>query len=71
VRRLFGPKRKETVEATRNLYNEELHNLYSSPSTIRMIKSKRIRWVGDVTRTRAKRIARRILVGKPDGKRPL
>jgi hypothetical protein len=55
----------------RKLHNEELHNLYSSPSIIRMIKSRRMRWAGHVTRMRAKRNAYRILVGNPEGKRPL
>jgi hypothetical protein len=72
VRRIVGPKRDETVEASRKLHNEVLHNLYSSPSTIRMTKSRRIRWVGNVARTREeKKNAHRILVGKPEGKRPL
>jgi hypothetical protein len=52
-------------------HNEELHNLYSSPSKIRMIKSRRIRWVGHVARMGEKRNAYGILVGKPEGKRPL
>jgi hypothetical protein len=52
-------------------HNEELHNLYSSPSIIRMIKSRRIRWAGNVTRMGAKRNAYRILVGNPEEKRPL
>jgi hypothetical protein len=55
----------------RQLHNEELHNLHSSPSTITMIKSKRMRWAGHVAQTRSKRNAYRILVGKPQGKRPL
>jgi hypothetical protein len=53
------------------LHNEALHNLYSSPSIIRMNKSRRLRWVGHVARMGAKRTAHRILVGKPEGKRPL
>jgi hypothetical protein len=52
-------------------HNEELHNLYSSPSIIRIIKSIRMRWAGHVARMGEKRNAYRILVGKPDGKRPL
>jgi hypothetical protein len=52
-------------------YNEELHNLYSSPSIIRMIKSRRMRWAGHVARMREKRNVYRILVGKPDGRKPL
>jgi hypothetical protein len=51
--------------------NEELHNLYSSPSIIRMIKSRRKRWAGTVARMGEKRNAYRILVGKPEGKRTL
>jgi hypothetical protein len=45
---IFGPKRDEVTGGWRKLHNEELHNLYSSPSIIRMIKSKRMRWAGDV-----------------------
>jgi hypothetical protein len=53
------------------LHNEELHNLYSSPSIIRMIKSRKIRWAGHTARMGEKRNAYTILVGKPEGKRPL
>jgi hypothetical protein len=53
------------------LHNEELHNLYSSPSIIRMIKLRRMRWAGHAARMGEKRNAYRILVGKPEGKRPL
>jgi hypothetical protein len=53
------------------LHNEELHNLYSSLSIIRMIKSRRMRWAGHVARMGEKRNAYRILVGKPEEKRPL
>jgi hypothetical protein len=55
----------------RKLHNEELQKLYSSPSKIRMIKSRRVRWAGHVTRMGKKRNAYRILVRKPEGKRPL
>jgi hypothetical protein len=55
----------------RKLHNEKLHNLYSSPSIIRMIKSRRVRWEGHVARMGEKRNAYRMLVGKPEGKRPL
>jgi hypothetical protein len=55
----------------RKLLNEELHNLYSSQNIIRMIESRSMRWTGHVARTGAKRNAYRILVGKPEGKRPL
>jgi hypothetical protein len=53
------------------LHNEELHNLYSSPSIIRMIKSRRMRWAGHVADLGEKRNAYSILVGKPEGRRPL
>jgi hypothetical protein len=49
-RRIFGPKRDEVMGGWRKLHNEELHNLYSSPSIIRMIKSRRMRWTGHVAR---------------------
>jgi hypothetical protein len=55
----------------RKLHNDELHSLYSSPSIIRMIKSRRMRWAGHVARMAEKRNAYRIVVGKPEGKRPL
>jgi hypothetical protein len=55
----------------RKLHNEELHNLYSSPSIIRIIKSRRMRCAGNVARMRETRNADRILVGNPEGKRPL
>jgi hypothetical protein len=51
LRRIFGPKRDEMTGNWRKQHNEELHNLYSSPNIIRMIKSRRIRWTGDVVRT--------------------
>jgi hypothetical protein len=50
LRRIFGPKRDEVTGGWRELHNEELHDLYSSPSIIRMIKSRRIRWAGHVAR---------------------
>jgi hypothetical protein len=48
LRRIFGPKRDEVTGDWKQLYNEELHNLYSSPNIIRMIKSRRMRWAGHV-----------------------
>jgi hypothetical protein len=68
--RIFGPKRDEVTGGWRKLHNEELHNLYSSPSITRVIKSRMI-WAGHVARMGKKRNACRILVGKPEGKRPL
>jgi hypothetical protein len=71
LRRIFGSKKDEIRGGWRELHNEELHNLYSSQSTSRMIKPRRMRWAGHVARMEEKRNAYRILVGKPDGKRPL
>jgi hypothetical protein len=68
LRRLFGPKRDEVTGDWRKLYNEELHNFYSSPNIIIMIKSRRVRWTGYVARRGEKRNAYRIFVGKPEGK---
>jgi hypothetical protein len=71
LRRTFCPKRDEMTRDWGKLHNEELHNLYSSPNIIRMIKSRRIRCVGHVARMGETRNAYRILVGKPEGKSPL
>jgi hypothetical protein len=71
LRRIFGPKRDEVTGGWRKLHNEELHNLYSSPSKIRIIKSRRMRWAGHVARMGEKRNVYRLLVGKAEGKRPL
>jgi hypothetical protein len=69
--RIFGPKRDDVTGEWRKLHNEELRDLYSSPSIIRIIKSRRMRWAGHVARMGEKRNACRLLVGKPEGKRPL
>jgi hypothetical protein len=66
-----GPKWVGVTGGWRKLHNEELHNLYSSPSIIRIMKSRRMRWAGHVARMREKRNAYRLLVGKPEGKGPL
>jgi hypothetical protein len=71
LRRIFGPKRNEVTGGWRKLINEELRDLYSSPSIIRIIKSRRMRWADHVARMGAKRNAYRLLVGKTEGKRPL
>jgi hypothetical protein len=70
-RRIFGLKRDEVTGGWRKLHNEELHNLYSSQNIIRMMVSRRMRWAGHVARMGAKRYERWILVGMPEGKRPL
>jgi hypothetical protein len=71
LRRIFGPKRDEVTGELKKLHNEELRDLYSSPSIIRLIKSRRMRWEGHVARMGEKRSTYRLLVGKPEGKRPL
>jgi hypothetical protein len=71
LRRIFGLKRDEVIGGCKKLYNEELHGLYSSPSRIRIIESRGMRWVGHVACMEEKRNACRILVGRPGGNRPL
>jgi hypothetical protein len=70
LRRICGPKRVEVTGEWRKLH-EELRNLYSSRSIIRIIKSRRMRWAGHVERMGEKTNSYRLLVGKPEGKRPL
>jgi hypothetical protein len=70
LRRIFGPKRDEVTGGWRKLHTEELHNLYSSPSIITVIKSRRMRWARHAARMENRHVYR-ILVGKPEGKRPL
>ena len=71
LRRVFGPKRDEVTSEWRKLRNEELNDLSSSHSIARVIKSRRVRWAGHVARMRERRVAYWVLVGKPEGKRPL
>jgi hypothetical protein len=71
LRRIFGPRRDEVTGGWRKLCNEELHGLYSSPSIIRVIKARRMRWAGHVARMEELRGAHNILVGRPEGRRPL
>jgi hypothetical protein len=66
LRRIFGPKSDETTGEWRRLHNEELNDLYSSPNIIRVIKSRRLRWAGHVSRMGEERGAYRILVGRPE-----
>jgi hypothetical protein len=68
LRRTLGEKKDKVMGGWRKLHNKELRNFYSSPSIIRIIKSKRMRWAGHIARMAAKRNACRILVGKPEGK---
>jgi hypothetical protein len=71
LRTIFGPKRNGVMGGWRKLHSEELHNLYYSPGIIRVIKSKRMRWAGYVAGMEENRNVYRLLVGKPEGKRPL
>jgi hypothetical protein len=71
LRRIFGPRRDEVTREWRRLHNEELNDLYSSPNIVRMIKSRRMRWAGHVACMGEERAVYRVLVGNPEGKRPL
>jgi hypothetical protein len=71
LRRIFGAKRDGMMGGWRKLHNEELPDFYSSPSIIRIIKSRRMRWAGHVAQMGEKRNVYRLLVRKPEGKRPL
>jgi hypothetical protein len=70
LRRIFGPKREEVAGGWRRLHNEELINLFASPNAIRVIKSRRVRWAIHVERMGAVRSVYKILIGKPEGRRP-
>ena len=69
LRRVFGSKRDEVTGELRKLHNEELRDLYSLPNIVRVVKSRRMRWAGHVTRMGEGRGVHRVLVGKPEGKR--
>jgi transposase InsO family protein len=71
LRRIFGPKRDDLMGERRKLHSGQLHNLYSSPDIIRHIKSRRMRWAGHVARMAGGEKMYRVLVGKPEAKRPL
>jgi len=71
LRRIFGRRSDEVTGELRRLHNEELNDVYSSPSVVRVIKSRRMIWAGHVARMGEERGAYRVLVGKPEGKRPL
>jgi len=70
LRRIFGLKRDDLTGDWRKLHNEELNGLYCSPNIVRVIKSRRMRWEGHVARTGERRGVYRVLVGKPEVKRP-
>ena len=71
LRRIFGPRRDEVTGEWRRMHNEELNDFYSSRNIVRVIKSRRMRWAGHVSRMGEERGLYRVLVGKPEGKRPL
>jgi hypothetical protein len=71
LRRIFVPTRDEGTGEGRKLHNEELNDLYSSPNNVRVFKSRKIRWAEHVTRMGENGDACRVLVGKPEIKRPL
>ena len=71
MRRVFGPKREEVTGEWRKLHNVELSDLCSLPNIVRVVKSRRIRWAGHVARMGEGRGVHWVLVGKPEGKRPL
>ena len=71
LRRIFGPRRDEVKREWRRLHNEELNDLYSPPNIVRVINSRRMRWAGHVARMGEEREVYRVLVRKPEGRRPL
>ena len=71
LRRVFGPKRDKVTGELRKLHNEELSDLYSLPNIVRVVKSRRMRWVGHIVGMGERRGVHRVLVGKPEGNRPL
>jgi len=71
LRRVFGPKSDEVTGEWRKLHNEELSDLYSLPNIVRVVKSRRMRWAGHMARMGQERGVHKVLVGKPEGKRPL
>ena len=71
LRRIFGPKRDGVTGDWRKLHNEELNDLYCSPNIVRVIKWRRMRWAGHVACMEEGRVVHKVLVGKPEGKKPL
>jgi hypothetical protein len=71
LRRIFGPRRDGVMGEWRRLHNEKLNDLYYSPNILRVIKSRRMRWAGRVARMGEERGAYRVLLRKPEGKRPM
>jgi hypothetical protein len=71
LRRIFGPRWDEVTGEWRRLHNEELNDLYCSPNIVRVIKSRRMSWAGHVAHMGEERGVYRVLMGEPEGKRPL
>ena len=71
LRGIFGPRRDEVTGEWRRLHNEGLNDLYSSPNIVWVIKSRRMRWAGHLARISEDKGVYRVLVGKPEGKKPL
>ena len=71
LRRIYGPRSDEVTGEWRRFHNEELNDLYSSHNTVRVIKWRRMRWAGHVAHMGEERVEYRVLVGKPEGRRPL
>jgi len=71
LRRVFGPKRDDVTGEWRKLYNGELSDLYSLPNIVQVVKSRRMSWAGHVARMEEGKVVHRVLVGKPEGRRPL
>jgi hypothetical protein len=71
LRKVFGPKRDKVTGEWRKLHNEELNDLYSLPNIVQVVKSRRMRWAGHVEQMGEEKGVHRVLVGKPEGKRPL
>ena len=71
LRRIFEPKRDELTGEWIKLHNEELNDLYCSPNIVQVIKSRRMRWTGHVVSMGERKVVYRVLVGRPEGERPL
>jgi len=71
LRRIFELKWDKVIRGSRKLHNDGFNDLYSSPNILRVIKSRKIKWTGHVARMGERRGVNRVLVGKPEGKRPL
>jgi len=71
LRRILGPRRDEVTGEWKRLHNEELNDFYSSPTIVQVIKSRRMRWAGHVAHMGEERGVYRLMMGKPEGRRPL